>query len=870
MGKKERQQAIGRTKKPASKGLKASFGKGKGNAFDVQKNSKSKYEVLGKRVKGQGRNVAAARADAEERRRKTLLKQFQGRNKNNEFKDRRIGEQSEDMSLEDKMIARFQTERKRQYQQRNAAKFNLNDDDDGSDREEDLLTHRGTKIDDFDNIEMGEDAGSDDEDRAFDHKLGRDIVNQLHFGGGKGGKEEEAAPEKKKTHEEIMQEVMMKSKMHKAERQKSKATQDETTEKLDAEFADFTSLLQFRPKKEDRPREALDDFDKMARQLAMEAKAKATERKQSPEEIAKKEHEKLAELERARVARMNGEEETVADSKKGKRGDKKGDRKKKNKEPELVLLPKRATDDSLVDDYQINEEFNKAQEDDEEDDDNEVEGDEEEGDEDEEGDDDDDDEDDEDDEDGLEEDDEEEEDEEDNDDDDEDEEEDEEARAAAQKRREEAAKEMPYVLPCPEVPSDLTQLFDQYGHTSADRNTIIERIRKFYSIKVSAENQTKMKKFLAMLVRYFLKIASNFKRNQQDADFIAAHLFGLAQEMPEVAGTVFREFLATLAKKQQKKDATWPEMRELLLLRVATRIFPVTDLRHNVISPLELILGQCLSRATVENADHARKALFCAALSLHITQQKGKFAPEVIRCLQVLVELVHSGDEDVGEWFVTPLKAYLKTQPKSFPKMPLQGTLPEPNMAAAIFHSTLTTIQQAASQYAKLPSYAELMAPILSLLGQIKAKALKKEAETTVALIELKTQESLKARRPLRLQAHAPTVLPTFVPKFDENYAMRKDKTLERDKAQLKQLQRQVKRERKGASRELRRDAAFLSRQRADEHKVWRTEKDAKQKEIRSWMEQQNATFNQQVRKGGELIKGGGSGPAKKRRVSKK
>ncbi|KAH9165014.1 hypothetical protein AeNC1_018537, partial [Aphanomyces euteiches] len=213
MGKKERAQAVGRTK---SKGLKAAFGKGKGNSFDVQKNSKSKYEVLGKRVKGQGRNVAQARAEAEERRRKTLLKQFQGRKKNNEFKDRRLGEQNEEMSLEDKMIARFQTERKRQYQQRNAAKFNLNDDDDDQ-SEDDLLTHRGAKIDDFDNIDI---AGSDDEpDDAFDHKMGRDIVNKLHFGG--GGNDAKDGTEKKKTHEEIMQEVMMKSKMYKAEKQKN-------------------------------------------------------------------------------------------------------------------------------------------------------------------------------------------------------------------------------------------------------------------------------------------------------------------------------------------------------------------------------------------------------------------------------------------------------------------------------------------------------------------------------------------------------------------------------------------------------------------------------------------------------------------------
>jgi len=64
--------------------------------------------------------------------------------------------------------------------------------------------------------------------------------------------------------------------------------------------------------------------------------------------------------------------------------------------------------------------------------------------------------------------------------------------------------------------------------------------------------------------------------------------------MPEVAGVIFREYLTNMLKKIDKVKSTlkWPEMRELLLIRVALHIFPVTDLRHNVISPIELLIGQ--------------------------------------------------------------------------------------------------------------------------------------------------------------------------------------------------------------------------------------------------------------------------------------
>jgi nucleolar protein 14 len=74
---------------------------------------------------------------------------------------------------------------------------------------------------------------------------------------------------------------------------------------------------------------------------------------------------------------------------------------------------------------------------------------------------------------------------------------------------------------------------------------------------------------------------------------------------------------------------------------------------------------------------------------------------------------------------------------------------------------------------------------------------------------------SKNARRPLTLQSHKPVPIPTFVPKFDAGYApgRRFDPDSERNEAsKLKAL---VKKERKGAIRELRKDSRFLAGERA-------------------------------------------------------
>lgn len=526
--------------KPGGKsGGKKSSGKGKSSAvkrassasganpFDVRGNSaRAKFAVLGKRVKGAGRDVAQARAQAEGKRRRTLGAEFKARHKSNEFRDRRLGEQDPSMSLEDKMMARFQTERKRKL--RNAQLFALHDSDREDDDDEDadgdalFLTHQGRKIaDDYDalNADGPMDEFDNDDDKA--RELDRDIVNKMHFGG--GGAEGEEGDDRKKSHKEVMHEVMMKAKLFKAERQKTKANQEDVTEQLDQGFSDIRGLLDFRPTRangrdKDAEKGPMDEFDKLTREFAFEAKAKATERRLSPEEAAKKEHDRLEELERKRIARMKGEDEDDSDSgddgdkKKGKKGKKKDKSKKKG--GEIVMLP---TDDDLMDGYEVDKRFGAAEEEAEDDDNDDAndDGEENEEEEDQEEDEDDSEADSDDDDDEAKNGDEEEEEEDDIEDDDDDDEAEETDKKSSEPVTEEEA--LPFVFPCPETPEELRALFDAHAKRSPSaRALIVERLIKYYSPRLSVDNQKKMKRLFAILLRQFLRWAPRYDSHKQD------------------------------------------------------------------------------------------------------------------------------------------------------------------------------------------------------------------------------------------------------------------------------------------------------------------------------------------------------------------
>ncbi|CAG8612988.1 6999_t:CDS:2 [Racocetra fulgida] len=70
---------------------------------------------------------------------------------------------------------------------------------------------------------------------------------------------------------------------------------------------------------------------------------------------------------------------------------------------------------------------------------------------------------------------------------------------------------------------------------------------------------------------------------------------------------------------------------------------------------------------------------------------------------------------------------------------------------------------------------------------------------------------SKKNRKPLELQHHRPIPLPTYTPKFQENFSIDKHYDPDKERATLNKLKAQFKKERKGAIRELRKDSIYIA-----------------------------------------------------------
>jgi nucleolar protein 14 len=302
------------------------------NPFEFQLSARGpKFDVTSDKTTSNGLAKKARpgvkKAQGEEMRKKTLLVELQRRNKVGGILDRRFGENDPSMAPEDKMLERFTQEKQRRH--KNSSAFDLEDE------EEEGLTHMGESLsldgprldDDFDEGDLTQSDADDDgtEDRRSSLKRRRDsLIEQLE--GMEAEAEEE--PGRKRSKQEIMKEVMAKSKLYKYERQAAKEEDDDIREQLDQELPEIHALLRgvapppkqnalesqgMNPERaallrgEDKGRLET-DYDVRLKQLKGDKRSQPTERTKTEEEAAAEEAHRLQELEARRLRRMKGEE----------------------------------------------------------------------------------------------------------------------------------------------------------------------------------------------------------------------------------------------------------------------------------------------------------------------------------------------------------------------------------------------------------------------------------------------------------------------------------------------------------------------------------------------------------------------------------
>ncbi|KAM6539533.1 nucleolar complex protein 14 [Fusarium falciforme] len=806
------------------------------NPFDLKHAKGPKFEVTTNRLKAPGiagsikGRPGQAKAASEERRRETLLVEMQRRNKVGGILDRRFGENDPTMAPEEKMLERFAREKQRSHKK--SSMFDLEDDE-----PEEGLTHMGKSlsfddmrpVDDFQEDDLGEDYDSDGSVRER-QRLKR--LRDMAATGSDGEDGENDEPERKKTKKEVMEEVIAKSKLHKYERQAAKDQDDDLRAELDKELPNLHALLsQGRQGTKAQAavstiagvdRDAFEkNFDLQVKKLAQDKRAQPADRTKTDEEKAEEESKRLKELEDKRQRRMRGEE--VSDSE----DDEADDKRKKSQQDEMDLdeddedfglgggIRARPTATELgfddEDDFIIDDDLVASGSDLElvdSDEDSDMEGSDEEAD--------------------------------DEDEDDEftkgllNEEErrnpvfeaDSTTKASAIQKGDEQG--LPYTFECPQSCDEFRVIIAPYPAKTFP--TIVQRIRALYHPKLSSKNKEKLANFSTALVDY-VALPWDPATSPPFAvlESIVRHIHSLAKMFPVEISQQFRQNIEDMG--QSRPLALGPG--DLILLTAAGSIFPTSDHFHQVVTPAMLTIGRYLGQRVPQNLSHYAIGTYLSILAISYQKLAKRYVPEVINfSLNTLSALAPVGaSKQLGNFPLHSVPAGIRTEgagKTAVRRLNFSDCVDEETggkeaaaRKVAILDTTAQLLEAAADTWTGKSAFLETFGQVAAVLKHLNSKgcrsrlpsALTDKIEKLQAKFERMLKVAQLSRRNLELHHHRPLAIKTYVPKFEETFDPDKHYDPDRERAELAKLKAEHKKERKGAMRELRKDANFMARE---------------------------------------------------------
>ncbi|XP_018579917.1 nucleolar protein 14 homolog [Anoplophora glabripennis] len=810
------------------------------NPFEIHVN-KEKLRVLGKKQKNDRGVPGISRAKAIQKRKHTLLKEYKGLHKSNKFMDKRIGEKNYIMTNEDKSMARFTAVRVKAHNKKSI--FNLADDE--------VLTHKGQTLSE---IEKFEDPRSDDEsldDENVSGNLDQQFVADAHFG---GGVLKNTGKEGAKTHKELIDQLIAESKKRKAEKQKTKEATLELTEKLDSEWKDLLPIVNPSKKVEEEVNKSkVDDYDKVMRELKFEARGTVSDRLKTEDEIVKEEKEKLEKLEQERVERMRGDLKQSISKPNHRSADDLEDDFVYESDPEYMLSYNKEGETNVQIDAEINGviitqnnesevEVSQKNSGDRSDEDEEPEIDSE---------------------DNL----------SDLKDGDSESESDIEASIATGKNElenrdikneevlkvnndrrsdikedkslqdkikddllkrkevmEQARKELPYTFTLPESYESLQKTFE--NQSSSHQNVIIERMIKCNHPSLAEGNKENLGLLFAYLLQYVNDLfedvtdAESIKNSFEIFSALIPQIYDLAQLNPENAHHSVLEVMKEKQGEYRKKPKEHPGYEILAFLKLVSSLFPTSDFRHQIVTPCFVFIEQMLTKCKVKCKRDISYGLFLSTLILEYTVISKRYLPAVIIFLTGILHMAVPKSKPKLIKILPPFKATASDlvllenySLGSFKSLHLDSKdLVNDDISeeykVRVLYVALKLLEEFYNNLKELSSSIEIFNPVLRYLDMIPTCNYPREIKTCLEDLTntLRNGKVNKKLNYIIMAAERPKALRLYEPKIEEVYDGKRYKKQSKVKAERDKMLHKLKKETKGALREIRRDKAFLGR----------------------------------------------------------
>ncbi|KAJ1019476.1 hypothetical protein NDA16_004593 [Ustilago loliicola] len=422
---------------------------------------------------------------------------------------------------------------------------------------------------------------------------------------------------------------------------------------------------------------------------------------------------------------------------------------------------------------------------------------------------------------------------------------------------------LPFTFPCPATHDDLLSLLEAHSIEPKHIPTVVKRIRTLHHPSLAEDNKYRLQALIGVLIDHALHWAGQaqlhqFKTGEKHklafviVNSLIPHIFSLSQNYPAASAEHFvgklalmqRNLSRGLAKGPTEAGArTWPGLPELTLLRLVGSVWPTSDKQHNVTTPLALLIAQYLGHARIRSVSDLASGLFLCSLVVSNEKESKRLFPEALNFLfsAVAILALLGGEKKQREGLAkiraiaeeygiptpdvdAPYTRHLRLSGKNAVEHAQQAvnlpslitsestsdTALQQQQSTTLLSVALSLISNFSDLYNGSTSYVELFTPFSTILSLSPSTS----SSTLSSTLDRSLKNASSSRRYLRLQAHRAIAIASHVPKFDQQgYNPDRKSALDPDaeRVQIQKMKALIKKERKSAIRELRKDNQFIA-----------------------------------------------------------
>ncbi|XP_054707225.1 nucleolar protein 14 homolog [Uloborus diversus] len=745
------------------------------NPFNIKMN-RQKHSILGQKVKGTQGLPGISQALSHAKRKDRLYKKKLKTGKANKFIDKRLMDGS--LPSEEQAVLRLVHERKQKLK-KSTIKLN----------EQEHLTHKGKPLHELHKYEGKSDESEDDE------QLSANFVKQAHF----GGFSSDVRGETPKSHKEIINDLIVESKIRKHEKKTENEENADLTEKLDNDWKNISALMaSIKSNKPAEQPEKKDSYDVSLQELKFEMRATVSNPLKTAEEIERKEQEKFLKLEAERFKRMNDGADYVINNNFS------ADSIDDGFDIQPISVDETESrnlgDGSKPKHIDVEESDESMSESDNDNDEKEV---------------------------------------------------DKETASLKRHTTNEKAAENEE-LSIPETRGD----FDIIA-TSCLLDELPNKISSILNSNLPCKSEKRMSKlenFFSVLIEYTLEICEN---HMEDCAAFFPFLYDLAQTSPLKTGNIILSYLDQEQQSfqqlfsEKKKKCNLP-LKSILLLNVCVNLYSVSDFRHPVMTPAYIFMCDILSKEYNASVRNILYRLFISRMILKCITDSKRFVPEVIMFLNKTLSLgVRSVDINVSVTLKRNVNLVLEKEFKTnISQLNLNMVKAKCNDATkmSIIFEIINQLQSFALLYSNVFSYKEIFGQTLSICHQLP---LDKYPDVLIQAINLLKKTLSEGGEPLRhlvFRNTKPKPLKMLEPAFESKFSLKKNDIPKKRKL-VKSVEQKIRREEKSLLREIRRDAQVVASEKLKETLEADEERKRKVKQLYAELSMQEGEYKKYAKR---------------------